>query len=336
MARARAGEAAEAESARADEAARHIRASLVIPVLDLIGDRWTLLLLAALAAGPERFDALARRIGIARSTLAQRLVDLARDGLAERVRYQAKPPRFEYALTAKGRDTLAILHAIRNWDRHWAPAEAFEAWPMADEPERRLVCRACGQAIHAREVSYAGASQGLRPHAFRRALSSGGTESAPGGARSQRRARRSRESAARPQPLTTAADTLGNRSLALVIAAAFFGLRRFSDMERALCLAPNVLARRLDDLVAAGMLARHVYRERPRRWQYILTEKGLDLYPVIVAQIGWADRWLAGPGGPPLALTHRPCGKPLSPVLETPRPRLVAPEPTPARPSPSH
>ena len=110
-----------------------------------------------------------------------------------------------------------------------------------------------------------------------------------------------------------------------MIAAAFFGLRRFSDMERALGLAPNVLARRLDELVAAGMMARHVYRERPRRWQYILTEKGLDLYPVIVAQIGWADRWLAGAAGPPLALTHKPCGKTLIPVLESPRPRLVAP-----------
>ena len=317
MARANPGaEAAEADAERTHEAARHIRASLVIPVLDIIGDRWTLLLLAALAAGPVRFDGLARRIGIARSTLAQRLADLARDGVAERRPYQQKPPRFEYALTARGRDTLAILHAIRNWDRTWASAEAFEAWPMADEPERRLVCRACGHAIHARDVGYSGASLG--PRASRRALSLRGTEAAPGGARSQqRRARRSREGAGRPQLLTSAADTLGNRSLALVIAAAFFGLRRFSDMERALALAPNVLARRLDELVAAGMMARHVYRERPRRWQYILTEKGLDLYPVIVAQIGWADRWLAGAAGPPLALTHKPCGKALIPVLES-------------------
>jgi len=305
MARANPGtEAAEADAERTLEAARHIRASLVIPVLDIIGDRWTLLLLAALAAGPVRFDGLARRIGIARSTLAQRLADLARDGVAERRPYQQNPPRFEYALTARGRDTLAILHAIRNWDRTWASAEAFESWPMADEPERRLVCRACGHAIHARDVAYRAADR--RPRA-----------APPIANGPARRARRSREGVARPQLLTSAADTLGNRSLALVIAAAFFGLRRFSDMERALALAPNVLARRLDELVAAGVMARHVYRERPRRWQYILTEKGLDLYPVIVAQIGWADRWLGGAAGPPLALTHKPCGKTLIPVLES-------------------
>ncbi|MFO0988066.1 MAG: winged helix-turn-helix transcriptional regulator, partial [Alphaproteobacteria bacterium] len=90
MTRSRAGAAADAaasEAARAAEAARHIRASLVIPVLDIIGDRWTLLLVAALAAGPARFDGLARRIGIARSTLAQLLEDLARDGLIERIAY---------------------------------------------------------------------------------------------------------------------------------------------------------------------------------------------------------------------------------------------------------
>jgi DNA-binding HxlR family transcriptional regulator len=307
-------EAAASDAERTAEAARHIRASLVTPVLDIIGDRWTLLLLAALAGGPQRFDGLARRIGIARSTLAQRLEDLAGDGLIARRAYQSNPPRFEYALSEKGRDTLAILHAIRNWDRTWASAEAFEAWPMEDEPERRLVCRACRAPIHARDVAYRAAAA-LGPRASRRALSVAGKKTAPGVARSQRRAR--------PQPLTSAADTLGNRSLALVIAAAFFGLRRFSDMERALALAPNVLARRLDELVAAGMMARHVYRERPRRWQYILTEKGLDLYPVIVAQIGWADRWLAGAAGPPLALSHKPCGKTLIPVLESPRPRLV-------------
>ena len=314
MARAKAetSDAAAAEAARTAEAARHIRASLVTPVLDIIGDRWTLLLLAALAAGPMRFDGLARRIGIARSTLAQRLADLARDGLIARRAYQANPPRFEYAPSEKGRDTLAILHAIRNWDRTWASAEAFESWPMEDEPERRLVCRACRAPVHARDVTYRPAPS-VAPRASRRALLTGGMKGAAGAARSQRRAR--------PQPLTSAADTLGNRSLALVIAAAFFGLRRFSDMERALGLAPNVLARRLDELVAAGMMARHVYRERPRRWQYILTEKGLDLYPVIVAQIAWADRWLAGPAGPPLALTHRPCGRPLVAVLGPPRGR---------------
>src|SRR5262249_8328253 len=295
--------------------------SLVIPVLDIIGDRWTLLLLAALAAGSARFDGLARRIGIARSTLAQRLDDLCGDGLVERRRYQANPLRFEYAMTVMGGDTLPILHAIRNWDRTWASAEAYDAWPVADEPERRLVCGACRAPIHARDVAYR-AHGTLEPRGSRRALAAISVTGIP--RLQQRRSRRNRESAGRPQSLTSAADTLGNRSLALVIAAAFFGLRRFSDMERALSLAPNVLARRLDDLVAAGMMARHVYRERPRRWQYILTEKGLDLYPVIVAQIGWADRWLAGAAGPPLLLTHKSCGKTLIPVLESTRPRLVA------------
>jgi DNA-binding HxlR family transcriptional regulator len=301
-----AGDAASlSDATRAAEAAGHIRASLVTPVLDLIGDRWTLLLLAALMGGRERFDGLARRIGIARSTLTHRLADLARDGLVERAAYQAKPPRFEYRLTHKGAEMRPILHAIRNWDRAWATAEALEAWPLKSETEQRLVCAACRQPIHARDVSYQATEP--RPVGKPRSIRD---------PRTQRRSRRGRIEAARPQMLTSAADTLGNRSLALVISAAFFGLRRFSDMQRALAMAPNILARCLDELVAAGMFARHVYRERPRRWQYILTEKGLDLYPVIVAQIGWADRWLVGPAGPPLRLTHKSCGRILAPALE--------------------
>src|SRR5262249_24704815 len=139
---------------------------------------------AALAAGSRRFDELARRIGIARSTLTERLADLAGDGLVERRRYQQNPPRFEYGLSGKGRDTLAILHAIRNWDRTWASAEAFEAWPMDDVPERRLVCRACRAPIHARDVAYRAAAA-LGPRAARRALLAAEAKSAAGGAQSQ-------------------------------------------------------------------------------------------------------------------------------------------------------
>lgn len=294
------GEGAAGDGARAEAAARYIRSSLVTAVLDIVGDRWTLLLLAALMGGPARFEGLAQRLGIARSTLTQRLGDLGDDGLVERRPYQSNPPRHDYALTARGADTLAILHAISTWDRRWASAGALDAWSLGAAPERKLVCGRCGAPIQARDVVY-------RP--------APGIDREMPAAAVPRRARRNRDSAARAQLLISATDVLGNRSLALVVAVAFFGMRRFSDMARALALAPNVLARRLDDLVGAGVLARHIYQERPRRWQYLLSEKGLDLYPVIVAQIAWADRWLAGPAGPPLRLTHKRCGKSLVPVL---------------------
>lgn len=276
----------------ARRAAAHIRASLVHDVLDRVGDRWTIAIVAALAAGPKRFDGLAAGLGIARSTLAQRLGDLVADGLVARRTYSRRPPRHDYSLTGKGAALRPILAGLAAWDAQWRPGAA---------PAPRLVCAHCGAALHARDVSYEAG-----PGASRR------LKSAP------RRGRRRRPGKAGPAGGVNgtprgappgAIDILGDRPSALIVAAAFFGLRRFRDIEQALGLAPNVLARRLDALVADGFLARDRYLDRPPRWQYLLTEKGLDLYPVTVAQIAWADRHLAPAAGPPLLLTHRPCGK---------------------------
>jgi DNA-binding HxlR family transcriptional regulator len=286
--------------ARMSRAAAHIRASLVNDVLDRIGDRWTLALVGALAAGPRRFEGLQAALGIARSTLAQRLGELVADGIAARRAYSRRPPRHEYALTAKGRTMLPILDGIAAWDAQWRRAGSPHAGgTRADETARRIVCAHCGGAVHARDVSYEagpGASVRLRtaPRRGRRQRGRAG-EAAKNGGRA-------------PVP-ASALDILGDRPSALIVAAGFFGLRRFRDIERALALAPNVLARRLERLVAGGFLARDRYLDRPPRWQYLLTEKGLDLYPMTVAQIAWADRYLAPPAGPPLLLTHRSCGR---------------------------
>ncbi len=299
--RERAPRAAIDPKARVAAAARQIRASLVLRVLDILGDRWALLILAALLRGPARFDQLQQRLHIARSTLARRLDELAADGLVERRPYRNMPARQAYALTDCGRDAAPIVHAIRNWDRVWAPAESRQT---IDEPARRLVCRHCLRPIVAREVAYH--SRNPSPGTRR-------VVAAP-------RLRRSRNGAERPSRIGSAADIHGNRSLALVVAAPFFGLRRFNDIETALNMASNVLTRALDDLVAAGLLARRLYSERPPRADYVLTDKGRDIYPILVAEIAWAERWLAGRSGSPLVLRHVPCGRQLVPVLEPERP----------------
>ena len=65
---------------------------------------------------------------------------------------------------------------------------------------------------------------------------------------------------------------------------------------------------RLAKLVRHGVLRRERYQERPPRFEYRLTEKGLDLYAVVVSIAGWGDRHMAGPKGPPVERVHRPCG----------------------------
>jgi DNA-binding HxlR family transcriptional regulator len=101
----------------------------------------------------------------------------------------------------------------------------------------------------------------------------------------------------------------------LILREAFFGERRFQALQQRLNAAPSVLTDRLRKLVAHGILEKRAYSERPPRYEYHLTEKGLDVYPAIVLLMRWGDRWLADDNGPPLDLVHQVCGKHTLPVL---------------------
>jgi DNA-binding HxlR family transcriptional regulator len=105
-------------------------------------------------------------------------------------------------------------------------------------------------------------------------------------------------------------DIVGEWWTPLIVRDAFYGVSRFEDFQRSLGLARNVLASRLERLVAEGIFERRRYDERPPRYEYILTEKGRDLFPVIAALMAWGDRWTAGEAGPPLLLVHAPCDHP--------------------------
>jgi DNA-binding HxlR family transcriptional regulator len=104
-------------------------------------------------------------------------------------------------------------------------------------------------------------------------------------------------------------ELIGERWTLLVIREVFSGRRRFDQMQKTLGVARNVLSARLQRLVDEGILERRPYSEHPRRFEYFLTEKGLDLWPVLVALMGWGDRHFATPGGPPVVLVHKgECG----------------------------
>jgi DNA-binding HxlR family transcriptional regulator len=87
--------------------------------LEIVGERWTLLIVRDVFLGVHRFDEFQERLGIARNVLADRLDRLVETGILERVRYSERPERFEYHLTRKGRDLLPALTALRQWgDRY--------------------------------------------------------------------------------------------------------------------------------------------------------------------------------------------------------------------------
>jgi DNA-binding HxlR family transcriptional regulator len=103
-------------------------------------------------------------------------------------------------------------------------------------------------------------------------------------------------------------ELVGERWTILVLRDVFLGVRRFDALQARLGVARNVLATRLERLVAAGILRKVPYQERPARYEYRLTEKGRDLWPVIVELLRWGDRYAAPPAGPPVVLRHRDCG----------------------------
>jgi DNA-binding HxlR family transcriptional regulator len=103
-------------------------------------------------------------------------------------------------------------------------------------------------------------------------------------------------------------EVLGDRWTILIARDAFLGVSRFDDFQRDLGLARNVLADRLGRLVEEGVLERRRYQERPDRFEYRLTAKGLDLWPVTVALMHWGDRYYPAEGGSPRVIRHRDCG----------------------------
>jgi DNA-binding HxlR family transcriptional regulator len=94
----------------------------------------------------------------------------------------------------------------------------------------------------------------------------------------------------------------------LILRDVFLGYSRFDEFESRLGIARNVLTQRLERLVDAGVLERVPYQERPVRHDYLLTDKGRDLWHVVTAMRQWGDRW-AAPGGAPVELVHHACGE---------------------------
>jgi DNA-binding HxlR family transcriptional regulator len=108
-------------------------------------------------------------------------------------------------------------------------------------------------------------------------------------------------------PVASTLEVVGERWTLLIIRDVFLGIRRFDELHKDLGIARNVLQARLERLVEEGILVKRPYQERPLRCEYRLTEKGADLWPVLVALLQWGDRY-GIEGERPTVLQHRGCG----------------------------
>jgi DNA-binding HxlR family transcriptional regulator len=111
--------------------------------------------------------------------------------------------------------------------------------------------------------------------------------------------------------IAAALEVVGERWSLLIVREIFLGVRRFDEMQADLGIARNVLDTRLKRLIEQGVLERRRYQEHPPRYEYLLTDKGVDLWPTLVELMRWGDQHAPRAGGPPVLLEHRDCGGPL-------------------------
>lgn len=126
-------------------------------------------------------------------------------------------------------------------------------------------------------------------------------------------------SAEQPCPVARALDVIGDRWSLLIVRDAFDGVRRFSDLQRSLGMARNILADRLHKLVEAGILETQAASDGSAYQEYVLTPRGERLFPVVVALRQWGERHLFARGERHSILVDRRTGETLAPMTPTAR-----------------
>ena len=193
--------------------------------------------------------------------------------------------------------------AVWDWEIRWSAEDQIPpvvTHALCGKAMRPIFqCRECKLPVRMWEVSY-------KPGSGSRTL-----ETVP--SRFQRRSKGKKVSGEEvDRHLFHFIDVVGDRWTGLVVAALFFGLKRYDEIGEALGIATNILSDRLKTLVSAGVLKRIPYQERPVRHEYRLTEKGADLYIHALQVHEWAERWLLEQDDRPLLLEHKPCRSPLT------------------------
>jgi len=115
-------------------------------------------------------------------------------------------------------------------------------------------------------------------------------------------------------PIARSLERVGEWWSILILRDAFHGLTRFDQFQKSLGIAPNMLTRRLNALVEAGLLERRSYSERPPRFEYVLTKMGRDFRPVLWALLAWGNKYFA-PEGPSVVVVDSETGELADPVL---------------------
>jgi DNA-binding HxlR family transcriptional regulator len=284
----------------------HERNCSVGRTVAILSDGWAFLVLRESYFAATRFETFQAALGIPRETLTQRLRNLTAEGLLRRVQYSQRPERFEYRLTQMGIELYPVMMALLAFGDKWLKKTAkppiYLVHNLCGEVCRPIVaCSRCKDEVNTKTVTY-------------RDGPGAGTTQVIDAKRNRRPSDPTILDRGRPSSVAQTLKVIGDRWSFMVIREAFFGVRRFDDLQNKLGIAPNILTDRLDRLVAEGIFVRRKYQDQPERYEYPLTEKGKDLYGPLIAMLRWGDDWLAH-GRRPLTLKHSKCGHDFNPTV---------------------
>lgn len=270
--------------------------------LKIIGDVWAMRIIWAAFQGAKRFSDWSDVVGIPRPVLVDRLNRLVSANVFEKKTYSARPLRHEYRLTVQGRELWSYLLSLWAWDQKWVAdldrhTRLLRHHRCGHDAHPVICCSACGKPVKRTDV-----------------IETRGPGAATEPALKPRWQRRPAIKTADPESRDFSNELMrivGDRWSTQLLAAVTRGDGTFGDLQQRLHISSHVLSERLKELVEFELMERVAYHERPPRQYYKLTDKGEELLVSSWLILGWGDRWLAGPAGPPLHVEHALCGEPL-------------------------
>jgi len=283
--------------------------SAIASGLDVIGDRWSLLILRDAFLNRTRFEQFRRHTGISKASLSRRLDTLITQDILYKHAYSSAATRFEYKLTEKGLGLFASSLLCWQWELEWGSAKAER---IENQLPYQLVHKSCEQILRTQAVCRHCQQTCTLEH-VQLVTPQNDSASQLDKITSLNKHRRVRSSVSRGDEdlaLANISDLIGDRWTLLLLIAAFFGVKRYDMFVKRLNIASNILTTRLNLLVQVEVLERCNYQQNPPRYEYRLSQKGKSLYPIVMAMRQWIVDWQ--PQTPAPALLHKTCGKPLA------------------------
>lgn len=273
--------------------------------LDIVGDRWVLLILRDIFLGRHRFETLRAQTGASRATLTRRLDTLIQANIIYKAPYSPSGNRHEYRLTEKG---MGLHHAsilAWHWERTWAHQEEsplpskLKHQTCNHELVPKTLCKHCGEELVLDDVIWPQANAGITEQIHT--------------IHSMHKQRRVRVSVGdgKDMSLSNISDLIGDRWTLLLLISAYLGIKKYDGFVHQLNIASNILSHRLKLLEEKNIFERRSYQQQPTRYEYWLTEKGKSLYPLIMVLRQWAMTYQPVDE----SLIHGPCGQHLSLIV---------------------